>query len=108
MNWGLPGELGFYCRTHPAVYSFGPGLDDRHSQYDLWRPNPVADAQAFRGMTFVYVGDAPPELRRAFDRVGPPVEVLASDGGIPVADWTVWVLYGFRGFGQTAPMERGY
>ncbi|MFO0852288.1 MAG: hypothetical protein U0871_27545 [Gemmataceae bacterium] len=108
MNWGLPGELGFYCRTHPTVYSFGPGLDDRHSQYDLWRPNPVADAQAFRGMTFVYVGDAPPELRRAFDRVGPPVEVLASDGGIPVADWTVWVLYGFRGFGQTAPMERGY
>jgi 4-amino-4-deoxy-L-arabinose transferase-like glycosyltransferase len=108
MNWGLPGELGFYCRGNPTVYSFGPGLKDRHSQYDLWRPNPVADAQAFRGRAFVYVGDAPVALRRAFDRVGPPVEVLASDGGIPVAEWTVWGLVGFRGFAPVPEVNRGY
>lgn len=98
MVWTLPGELAFYCRGRPEVYTFGPALADRHSQYDLWRPNPVADAQVFRGRTFVYVGDLTPELLRAFDRADPPVEVVASDGGIPVADWKVRVLRGFRGF----------
>jgi hypothetical protein len=98
MTWTIPGELAFYCRDHPTVYTFGPALADRHSQYDLWRPNPVADAQVFRGRTFVYVGDIAPELQQAFDRVDPPVEVVASDGGTPVADWRVRVLRGFRGF----------
>jgi hypothetical protein len=98
MTWTIPGELAFYCRGHPAVYTFGPALADRHSQYDLWRPNPVADAQVFRGRTFVYVGDLTPELQQAFDRADPPVEVVASDGGTPVADWRVRVLRGFRGF----------
>ncbi len=98
MNWTIPGELAFYCRGNPTVYTFGPALADRHSQYDLWRPNPVDDAQVFRGRTFVYVGDITRELQQAFDRVDPPVEVVASDGGIPVADWRVRVLRGFRGF----------
>lgn len=98
MTWTIPGELGFYCRGHPTVYTFGPALADRHSQYDLWRPNPAADAQVFRGRTFVYVGDIAPELQQAFDRADPPVEVVASDGGTPVADWRVRVLRGFRGF----------
>ena len=98
MTWTLPGELAFYCRGRPEVYNFGPALADRHSQYDLWRPNPLADAQVFRGRTFVYVGDITPELHQAFDRADPPVEVVASDGGTPVADWKVRVLRGFRGF----------
>ena len=91
--------------VNPTVYTFGPALADRHSQYDVWRPNPVADAQVFRGRTFVYVGDSKPGLQQAFDRVDSPVEVIASDGGIPVADWKVWVLRGFRGFpdGRRAP-----
>jgi hypothetical protein len=97
MTWTIPGELAFYCRGHPTVYTFGPALADRHSQYDLWRPNPIADAQVFRGRTFVYVGDLTPELHQAFDRADPPVEVVASDGGTPVADWRVRVLRGFRG-----------
>lgn len=97
MMWNTPGELAFYCRGHPTVYTFGSALADRHSQYDLWRPNPVADAQAFHGRTFVYVGEINPDLKHAFDRCDPPVEVIASDGGIPVADWKVRVLRGYRG-----------
>jgi hypothetical protein len=97
-TWATPGELGFYCRGNPPVYSFGTVIADRHSQYDVWRPNPVADAQAFRGRAFVYVGTSLPDADRVFDRTEPPVEVIASDGGIPVATWKVWVAYGFRGF----------
>ena len=96
--WTYPGELGFYCRGNPQVYSFGSALSDRHSQYDVWRPNPAADAQVFRGRTFVYVGTKElPDAKRMFDRVGPPVEVIASDGGVPVAAWKVWVFCGYRG-----------
>lgn len=97
MIWTTPGELGFYCENHPIVFTFGLALADRHSQYDLWRPNPISDAQAFRGRTFVYVGDEIPDLGEWFDRAEQPVEVIASDGGIPVGHWKVWILRGFRG-----------
>ena len=108
MTWNQPGELGFYCKGHPEVYSFGPAIADRHSQYDVWRPNPVADAQVFRGRTFVYVGDYNLSLRLAFDRADPPVEVIASDGGIPIAEWKVWVLRGFKGFPITGQGRKAY
>lgn len=98
MVWTIPGELSFYCRGHPEAYSFGPALADRHSQYDLWRPNPVADAQAFRGRSFVYVGDEIPRAEEVFERVEPPVRVVHAENGVPVAVWTVWVCHGFRGF----------
>ena len=108
MVWTTPGELAFYCRGHPEVYSAGLALSDRHSQHDLWRPNPVADAQAFRGRTFVYVGDVIPE--GTFDRLSPPVTVVHSEGGVPVAAWTVYVAHGFRGFPavRPAPGRPGY
>jgi hypothetical protein len=98
MVWTTPGELSFYCRGHPEAYSFGTALADRHSQYDLWRPNPVADAHAFRGRSFVYVGDEIPAAAEVFERVEPPVRVVHAEGGMPVAVWTVWVGHGFRGF----------
>lgn len=97
-SWSIPGELAFYCDGHPATYSVGLALTDRHSQYDIWRPNPLADAQAFRGRTFVYVGYRTPVMEQGFERVEPPVEVIASDGGIPVASWEIWVCRVFRGF----------
>jgi 4-amino-4-deoxy-L-arabinose transferase-like glycosyltransferase len=98
MRWHVPGELSFYCRGRPEAYSFGPALEDRHSQYDLWRPNPTADAQAFRGRSFVYVGEAIPAADRVFDRVEPPIRVVHAEDGVPVSAWTVWVGHGFRGF----------
>ena len=61
LRWDQPGLLGFYCEGHPQAYSFGLILHiDRHSQYDFWRPNPVDDAQAFRGRTFLVVGGGYP------------------------------------------------
>jgi 4-amino-4-deoxy-L-arabinose transferase-like glycosyltransferase len=99
MVWTVPGELGFYCDGHPVVYSFGSGLADRFSQYDVWRPNPVADAQAFAGKTFVYVGEELPP--GAFDEMHRVAEVTHAEGGVPLANWTVWVCRGFRGFDPT-------
>jgi hypothetical protein len=96
--WNMPGILGVYCEGHPETYSFGLAMADRHSQYDVWHPNPVADAQAFRGRTFVFVGDGLPVDSGVFDRIDPPTVVTHYEGGAPVAVWWVWVGRGFRGF----------
>ncbi len=96
--WNVPGELGAYCKGHPETYSFGLGMADRHSQYDIWHPNPVADAQAFRGRTFVFVGDGLPENAEVFERVEHATIAVHREGGAPVAVWWVWIGYGFRGF----------
>lgn len=102
-GWGLPGILGFYCEGRPVVYSFGPALGDRCSQYDFWRPNPVWEPGAFAGRTFVFVGgESLAGLFTAFDEVGPPQIVTHYAGGRPVARWTVTVCRGYRGF----PMGR--
>ncbi|MFO0799077.1 MAG: glycosyltransferase family 39 protein [Gemmataceae bacterium] len=98
VRWHVPGELAFYCRGRPDAYSFGPALEDRHSQYDLWRPNPTADAQVFRGRSFIYVGEEIPAADRVFERVEPPFQVVHAEFGVPVSAWTVWVGHGFRGF----------
>ncbi|MBN9520873.1 glycosyltransferase family 39 protein [bacterium] len=105
-RWTTPGELSFYCRGRPEAYSFGPALEDRSSQYDLWRPNPTADAQAFRGRTFIYVGEAIPAADRVFDRVEAPFRVVHAEQGIPVSVWTVWVMHGFRGFPEGYRLTR--
>jgi 4-amino-4-deoxy-L-arabinose transferase-like glycosyltransferase len=110
-HWTLPGTLRFYCAGHPDVYSIGTAnASDRHSQYDLWRPNPVDDAQDFRGRTFVIVGDIGPGTAAAFERVEHPWWVVHAGGGVPVARWAVWVCHGFRGFAPAVreATGRGY
>src|SRR5207248_436203 len=97
-GWSLPGEVGFYCAGHPAVYSVGPFLGDRRSQYDLWRPNLVDDDGTFRGKTFVIVGGGPAIFRGVFDSFDPPRSVTHYEEGLPVAAWTLVVGRGFRGF----------
>jgi hypothetical protein len=94
-GWSLPGELGFYLTGQPTVYSLGPALGDRRSQYDLWRPNPVDDPEQFAGRTFLVVG-AGMEVRHAFDRVGTPRLVTHCEDGHPVARWTVTVCRGYK------------
>ena len=95
----MPGEIGFYCRGHPQVYSVGLALGDRHSQYDLWHPNPVLDHESFRGRTFIVVGDVKnPLLAGAFEQIEPARVVTHLESGQPVAQWTVTVCRGFRGF----------
>jgi len=98
-NWTVPGHLGFYCEGQPQAYALGiPNGTDRHSQYDFWRPNPVDDAQAFRGRTFVIVGDIGPEVRNGFEWIEPGLQVVHAEDGVPIAAWTIWVCHGFRGF----------
>jgi len=98
-HWTLPGQLGFWCHAHPDVYAIGiANGSDRHSQYDLWRPNPIANAQAFLGRTFVIVGDIGPEVIQAFKWCEPPIRVVHAGYGVPIAGWSVWVCHGFRGF----------
>jgi 4-amino-4-deoxy-L-arabinose transferase-like glycosyltransferase len=95
--WNLPGELGFYCKDHPTVYSFGLALGDRHSQYDLWRPNPLADLDQFRGQTFLIVGASASQVRHAFDAVH-ETTITYRENGRPLATWVVTVGRGYRGF----------
>jgi hypothetical protein len=101
-GWNLPGEIGFYCDGQPQVYSLGLALGDRHSQYDLWRPNPVDDPDAFLGRTFIIVGGSRESLSAAFDSVDEPRKVTHHEGGRPVARWTVLVGRGYRGFRETS------
>lgn len=97
-SWTLPGELGFYCSGHPVVYSLGLVQGDRHSQYDLWRPNPVADSARFLGQTFIFVGDLGPVVAQAFERIETPRTIIHYERGQPLARWQITVCHGFRGF----------
>src|SRR5262249_42658632 len=95
--WNIPGELAFYCEGNPAVYSLGLALGDRHSQYDLWRANPLADADRFTGKTFILVGEFVDGLENCFSTLEEPRTILYSEAGHTVARWTVRVARGFRG-----------
>jgi hypothetical protein len=100
LRWDVPGLLSFYTDGHPQAYSLGLLLRyDRHSQYDLWHPNPADDAQAFRGRTFLVVGPADPSgaVAPAFETVGPVREVTYRENGRAIAVWYVCVCRGYRG-----------
>src|SRR5262249_28289593 len=90
-RWTIASEMVFYCNGHPHVYSVGSALWDRQSQFDLWRPNPVRDPDRFLGQTFVFVdvGQVPPEILTAFDRVEPTVFVSYEEEGQLIAFWNV-------------------
>jgi len=106
-SWIYPGELGFYCAGQPTVYCLGAALSDRHSQYDLWHPNPVADPDSFHGKTFIVVGVRPESLANAFDYVEPVRTVVYEEAGQPVNRWLVVIAHGYRGFVIESTM-RGY
>jgi 4-amino-4-deoxy-L-arabinose transferase-like glycosyltransferase len=97
--WNVAGELAFYCQGHPTVYSLGLAFGDRHSQYDLWRPNPIADTERFYGRTFVIVGYDTPALAASFDWIEPARVVTHGENGVPVSSWAITVAHGFRGIG---------
>jgi len=102
-RWTIASEMAFYCQGHPLVYSVGSALWDRQSQFDLWRPNPIRDPHRFLGRTFVFVdvGQVPPEIVAAFDRVEPTRLVCYEEEGQLIAFWNVTVCHGFRGFTKT-------
>jgi hypothetical protein len=102
-SWMIPGELGFYCNGHPQVYSLGLAVGDRHSQYDLWHPNPLSDPQSFMGRTFIIVGWSD-GLQPAFTYLDQPRRITHFENGQPVAEWQIRIGYGFRGFDKL-PMK---
>ncbi len=102
-SWSHPGELGFYMPGHPKVYTVGLAVGDRHSQYDVWRPNPVADPEAFRGKTFLIVGYDHPEFRTAFAGGRLLAERFEyREEGQPIAEWMYQAYEGFQGFAKKA------
>jgi len=97
-GWFLPGELGFYCTGHPTVYAIGVIQGDRHSQYDLWLPNPIHDPEAFKGRTFIIVGGLSDEVMEGFGWMSRPRKVEHRQDGRPLAGWIVTVGRDFRFF----------
>ncbi len=97
LRWDMSGELGFYGTGQPTVYSVGVAFGERYSQYDLWRPNPLADGGAYYGRTFIFIALEPPSLGDAFDAVEPARIVTHSEDGVPIARWAIVVAHGFRG-----------
>jgi hypothetical protein len=98
-RWTLSGELAFHCDRQPTVYCVGQAFNDRESQYDLWRPNPVADIEQFRGRTFVVVGLDLERLRPAFEAFEPIRTSVYREQGTAIATWSIAVGHGFRGWG---------
>lgn len=106
-SWNVPGQLGFYCAGQPVAYSFGAALGERHSQYDLWHPNPVDDGKQFLGRAFIFVGWPDDTLRAAFEHVETPRDVMHIVDGHIINRWAVTVAHGYRGF-SARQRERKY
>lgn len=96
-HWSVPGMIAFYCQGRPTVYSLGPIVGDRHSQYDFWRPNPVADVDVFRGRDFILIGHPNEYLDKAFTRVEGERDVIHYAAGHPVNHWVVCIGRGYHG-----------
>jgi hypothetical protein len=96
-SWSMPGEFGIYCKGQPQVYSLGLVLGDRHSQYDLWHPNPLADPLAFAGKTFLVIGPSLESLRPGFASVEPVGVLVHSEHGQVLAAWPVTLGRGYHG-----------
>ena len=96
-TWSMPGELGFYCEGHPQAYTLGLVAYDRHSQYDLW-PNPLRDGAQFVGQTFILVGDVDGRVLAGFEHTDPPRVITYTEGGKPIATWTITVGRGYKGY----------
>lgn len=102
-RWNKAGELGFYCRGNPYVVCLGRAVGDRFSQYDLWRPNPIDDAQEYAGRTFIIVGEPKDEYPAAFERYNGDqfLTLEYREEGELVAYWYVTIGYGYKGFRHT-------
>ncbi len=98
-NYSIASELAFH--TGLEVYSLGRVFGDRHTQYDLWRPNPVADPGKFLGRTFLIVDTGEPDLIPYFDDMDVTTRVDHAPQGYPLAGWKLHTCRGFRGYDNT-------
>lgn len=95
-RWTQASELAFYCQGRPEVYCLGVLCQDRDSQYELWRPNPVKDSPAFHGRTFIVVGTDVTLLGSAFTALEPVRTITYRENGQPVAQWQIAIASGYR------------
>lgn len=95
-RWTQAGQLAFYGEGHPTIYCFGVALGDRDSQYDLWRPNPIADLAHFEGRTFLLVGLEMDRLRDRFESLEETRLITYHESGQQVAEWTITIAHGYR------------
>jgi hypothetical protein len=101
--WSVPGEIAFYLADHPPVYSLGLALGDRHSQYDLWHPNPIDDTQAFAcDKTFIVIGSTPLALHEGFGEVETAGVVQHVESGQTLAAWPITIGRRYHGFPHKA------
>jgi 4-amino-4-deoxy-L-arabinose transferase-like glycosyltransferase len=108
-QYQLASLVAFYTPENPPVYCVQVALGNRRSQYDLWRPNPIADPIEFKSRPVIYVGSLEPEI--AGDRTGAGAALVGLKGaehveirvgGYLVRQWTVFRAEGFAGFSEAA------
>ncbi len=112
-DYQLASQIAFYCPGQPRVYCAQSALGKRLTQYDLW-PNPIRDAEAFRGRPVIYVGSLHPRLTgedggpAALPGLQPVQTVEHEVRGQRVQLWTIWFCEAFAGFPEPAKAERSY
>lgn len=97
-SWNLPGIVAFYLPDQPTVYHLGPAAGQRRSQYEIWRPQPTTDPEAFRGRAFLIVGPTPPAFDAAFEKLDRLAPLTVGPPGQEVATHFLTLAWGFRGF----------
>ncbi len=98
-------EIAFYCPENPTVYCAQSAMGNRLCQYDLWRPNPLGDPDAFVGRPCIYIGAIKPELTAGTHEVHAPLpglrvvrEVEYLVQGQRIQYWAIAVCDSFSGF----------
>jgi 4-amino-4-deoxy-L-arabinose transferase-like glycosyltransferase len=96
--YGLAAELAFYLPDQPRVYCISLASELRFSQYDLWRPNPLADPERFAGKTFLCVGPLSQSAQSGFASVQSGPAVVIQRNGYAIAREWIFVGQQFHGF----------
>jgi 4-amino-4-deoxy-L-arabinose transferase-like glycosyltransferase len=96
--YGLAAELAFYLPDQPRVYCISLASELRFSQYDLWRPNPLADPERFAGKTFLCVGPLSQSAQSGFASVQSGPAVVIQRYGYTIAREWIFVGQQFHGF----------
>lgn len=112
-DYQVASQIAFYCPGEPTTYCLQAALGDRRSQYDIWRPNPLLDPQAFIGRACIYVGSRKPELfgeppyaHVALPGALEPVRVVtAKMGGAPVQVWSIYVSVAYAGLPEQVHVD---
>jgi hypothetical protein len=96
--YGTAAELAFYLPDQPRVFCLNRANGLRYSQYDLWRPNPIADPQFFAGRSFLIIGTFSERARAGFGRVELVQTVIVQRHGFEIAREWIYLAHDFRGF----------